>query len=107
MAVVAEHADDTFEFPVGSYRRPRKRPRKLAIALAIAAALGGTAWLMKGRGVVTSAMRVVYPDYRVAQYPPKVMTTSPGDGDAGVAIGATISANLRVARTGLDAKSIN
>ena len=57
MAVVTEHADQAFEFPVGSYARSRKRPRRLAIALAIAAALGGAAWLVKGRGVVTSAVR--------------------------------------------------
>src|SRR4051812_43634996 len=107
MAVITEHADDAFDFPIESPHHPRKRSRKLAVTLALAAAIAGTGWMVKGRGVVTSAVRMVYPDYRVVQYPPRVMTTSPGDGDANVAIGATISADLKVARQGLDAKSIN
>src|SRR3954471_19071262 len=100
MALVSEPIDDAFEYEAPVPSKKRKHSGRKLMALALIAALGGGAWIIKGSGVLTRAVRVVYPDYRVAQYPPKVMTTTPTDGEMAVAVGSTISADLRIARGG-------
>ena len=87
------------------YRKLRSRRRYL-ILVAMLVSAGSLAWIAKGHGFLTSAVRVVYPDYRVASYPPMVITTSPGDGDVDTPIEAPVMANLHVAGCGIDTGSV-
>jgi len=91
-------------------RKPRtKKSRKaiLIVGLSLLVAAAPLAFLVRGRGLMTTLVRIVYPDYKMRFYAPKVLATTPGDGDVTVPVDATVSVDLKLSKCDVDKTTLN
>ncbi len=104
-----EHDDDFLVDADDADLRPartRKLAQRLIFVIAFVIAVAPVFWLIRGQGLVTRAVRTIYPDFRVHIYAPKVLTTIPESGAFNVRADAPLSVEMRLSNCQVDSASI-
>src|SRR3954452_25578044 len=97
-----DDADDLMARPA----RKRSSVSKWIIVAALILALAPLAWMVRGQGVVTRVVRIVYPSFRAPTYAPRVIMSTPESGAFGVAVDSQLSIDLKLSRCEIDRASV-